>query len=526
VDTAFGMDGALYVSDFASRIIGHAQHPMRDPQWNHTRGRIWRVVSKERPVVTDWPQIEGAGVPELLALLKHPQDLVREHARIELRRKGAEAVAAVDAWVAGMKVSDAAGEQAVLEALWVLHAQGQTRPEWLARLMKSPDARMRAAVVMWVRFQADRLAGVPQFLSEAARDAHPRVRAAVVHVVSHLRAMGVVPQGEDNKSGRLVAHGEHGAASLGNALRGGAGFAWEKVLEGMNTSEAVVQKMVADLKVGLKPAKGRSVPVLRVEPESTVRHWQNVSGESHANAAKGAPAGATRNIRTFVRASEAQTVLLSVKHGHIDVSANGVQLLSSDNSYSAQQQVQLDLTPGLNLIELNLRKVSPKIGMPPVFLCNTLGQALTEAHLPADESELRAFAEQWDKAHADEQSALRVQAVPNLLQFAPREFRVKAGQPVRILFENPDLMQHNWVLVAPGAEEEVGVLADQMAAKPDGLAKNFVPDSPKVLQATALVNPAGRAELKFTSPAKAGVYPFLCTFPGHWRVMKGELIVE
>ncbi|MEY2600264.1 MAG: hypothetical protein RLZZ142_2523, partial [Verrucomicrobiota bacterium] len=268
VDTAFGMDGALYVSDFASRIIGHAQHPMRDPQWNHTRGRIWRVVSKERPVVTDWPQIEGAGVPELLALLKHPQDLVREHARIELRRKGAAVVPAVDAWVAGMEVGDTLGEQAILEAIWVLHAQGQARPELLARLMKSADARMRSGAVMWVRFLADRMPGVPAFLKEASRDPHPRVRAAVVHVVSHLRAMGVEPRGEETKGGQRVVHSEHGGAALGTALQGGAGFAWDTVLEGMNASEAVVQKMVADLKVGLKPAKGRSVPVLRVEPES------------------------------------------------------------------------------------------------------------------------------------------------------------------------------------------------------------------------------------------------------------------
>jgi azurin len=53
-----------------------------------------------------------------------------------------------------------------------------------------------------------------------------------------------------------------------------------------------------------------------------------------------------------------------------------------------------------------------------------------------------------------------------------------------------------------------------------------LPVSPKVLQATPLVNPKGRAELKFTAPKTPGRYPFLCTFPGHWRLMRGELIVE
>ena len=43
-DVEFGMDGALYVSDFCSPIIGHAQHAMRSTYWDHDFGRIWRVV--------------------------------------------------------------------------------------------------------------------------------------------------------------------------------------------------------------------------------------------------------------------------------------------------------------------------------------------------------------------------------------------------------------------------------------------------------------------------------------------------
>jgi azurin len=58
------------------------------------------------------------------------------------------------------------------------------------------------------------------------------------------------------------------------------------------------------------------------------------------------------------------------------------------------------------------------------------------------------------------------------------------------------------------------------------MAKGYLPVSPKVLHATPLVNPKGRAELTFTAPKTPGRYPFLCTFPGHWRLMRGELIVE
>ena len=62
-DLEFGMDGALYVSDFSSPIIGHAQHPMRDPHWDHDYGRIWRVIHTGKPLIKEWPVIEGAILP-------------------------------------------------------------------------------------------------------------------------------------------------------------------------------------------------------------------------------------------------------------------------------------------------------------------------------------------------------------------------------------------------------------------------------------------------------------------------------
>jgi azurin len=112
------------------------------------------------------------------------------------------------------------------------------------------------------------------------------------------------------------------------------------------------------------------------------------------------------------------------------------------------------------------------------------------------------------------------------MQFAPAELRVRAGQPVRLVFENPDLMPHNLLLTAPDAAEEVGALADAMAAEPSAMARHYVPASPRILHATPLVEPGRRAELAFTAPATPGRYPYLCTFPGHWRMMRGILIVE
>jgi uncharacterized cupredoxin-like copper-binding protein len=181
------------------------------------------------------------------------------------------------------------------------------------------------------------------------------------------------------------------------------------------------------------------------------------------------------------------------------------------------------LPSGLNVIDITFRNLR---GAPPaVHLYDPLGQPLTQAHFAADAEGLRAFAAQFDQASADLGNSLRVQAVPNKMQFAPKELHVKAGSKVRLIFENPDLMMHNLLILAPGAEEEIGALADKLAIQPDGLAKGYIPESKKILHATPLVQPRRKAELIFTAPGEPGRYPFICTFPGHWRLMRGVLVV-
>lgn len=119
-----------------------------------------------------------------------------------------------------------------------------------------------------------------------------------------------------------------------------------------------------------------------------------------------------------------------------------------------------------------------------------------------------------------------IKTLPERLLYDLREFKVKAGQPVKLVFENPDVTPHNLLIVQPGAADEVGMAGNEMAKTPDGLAKDFIPDSPKILHKTRMLNQGEREILRFTAPEKAGVYPYICTFPGHWLVMKGEMIVE
>ena len=120
---------------------------------------------------------------------------------------------------------------------------------------------------------------------------------------------------------------------------------------------------------------------------------------------------------------------------------------------------------------------------------------------------------------------IKLVAIEAKMAFDKKALNVPAGRAVTLVFENPDLMPHNVVIVKPGAAEKVGEAADAMASLKDGFEKNFVPSTPDVLFATPLVNSGKSFRLEFKAPSQPGEYPFICSFPGHWRVMQGILTV-
>ncbi|MBI4660563.1 MAG: dehydrogenase, partial [Verrucomicrobia bacterium] len=119
-----------------------------------------------------------------------------------------------------------------------------------------------------------------------------------------------------------------------------------------------------------------------------------------------------------------------------------------------------------------------------------------------------------------------VRAVPEEMRFDPPRLVVQAGKSFVIVFENPDAMPHNLVIVKPGARERVGTAALLLAADHrDGQGRAFVPESADVIAATKLVESGQKESLSVIVPLAEGVYEYVCTFPGHWVTMWGRLVV-
>lgn len=109
------------------------------------------------------------------------------------------------------------------------------------------------------------------------------------------------------------------------------------------------------------------------------------------------------------------------------------------------------------------------------------------------------------------------------LQFDVKKFSVRPGSKVRITFVNSDDMSHNLVITRPGAREEV--VAAALNLGDNGMKMNFIPLSPKVLWSIPILSPEDTRVLSFVAPKEPGVYPYVCTYPGHGYMMFGEMQV-
>ena len=104
--------------------------------------------------------------------------------------------------------------------------------------------------------------------------------------------------------------------------------------------------------------------------------------------------------------------------------------------------------------------------------------------------------------------------------------RATAGQHIKIVLNNRDEMPHNLVVIQAGSLDAFGEMVDGFLKSPEAADLGYVPNSRYVLGTTKMLDPGESDSFILKVPDEPGRYPFLCTFPGHWRLMQGVLIVN
>ncbi|MCF2497630.1 PVC-type heme-binding CxxCH protein [Dyadobacter chenhuakuii] len=180
VDINVGPDGAIYVADWYNPIIQHGEVDFHDPRRDQQHGRIWRIVAKNRPLVTK-PQLTKASTTELLESLKLPEEWTRLQAKQVLKAKGAkEVVPALEKWVQGLDKNDANYEHNLLEALWVYQTLETFNQPILLELLNAKSHNARAAALRALELWFPKVQNVPALLAKAVKDEHAQVRMEAV----------------------------------------------------------------------------------------------------------------------------------------------------------------------------------------------------------------------------------------------------------------------------------------------------------------------------------------------------------
>jgi azurin len=117
---------------------------------------------------------------------------------------------------------------------------------------------------------------------------------------------------------------------------------------------------------------------------------------------------------------------------------------------------------------------------------------------------------------------ISIKAVNNL-QYDVVRFKVRPGSKVKITLNNVSDMGHNFLITKPGQRVNVVNAAQQLAEK--GPQMDYIPRIDAVLWSIPVVSPGQTKSITFTAPTQAGIYPYVCTYPGHGFIMYGAMYV-
>lgn len=114
----------------------------------------------------------------------------------------------------------------------------------------------------------------------------------------------------------------------------------------------------------------------------------------------------------------------------------------------------------------------------------------------------------------------------DLMQYNRKLLHVKAGQPVKLTFKNvgqmpKESMGHNVVILHP--DTDLPSFGGEAIKAVDS---EYIPTTfaSSIVAHTKLLGPGETDAIEFT--LEKGVYPYVCSFPGHYGVMQGKIVAE
>lgn len=569
VQASVGPDGAVWILDWYNFIIQHNPtptgfengngnahiNPLRDKQ----HGRIYRLrhkASAPEPAMA----LSAADKEGLLAGLRHSNMLWRMHAQRLIVEEGIEGLEEkLYAIVANTTVDEIGLNSPAVHALWTMHGLGlitEAHPAALAvahEALSHPAAGVRKAALMCLPKNEKELNVLMAAGIFKDPDLHTRLAAVV--------ALGDMPSADlvgenlyelsqdpivkkDDWLSRAVyaAAAKHKASFSKALLRAKA-----ELLAQLDSEELGGDKQWqrpeldesdwAPIKVPARweVAAGRALE--RFDGTLWYRRKIELTDEQAAEGATISLGMVDDTDVTFINGQQVGGMsnnvddkrLYSIKRGVLKAGENTIAIKVSDERWRGGiygDIADLFLQVGQEKLDLSGEwkyKVEKVIRS---------SQSIFASGISVEDLFIKHYGPYAKKivgtGTGDEQAVDReivIKTIPEQMKYDVTNLALKAGETVAIVFENIDAMQHNLLIGAIGSLDIIGEAADLLAQR-GGETVDYIPNIPQVLAATPLVNSGESYRLIFKVPQEAGEYPYVCTFPGHWRMMNGVITVS
>ncbi len=566
VQAEVGPDGALWVVDWYDFIIQHNPTPVGftngkgnayiNPLRDHQRGRIYRMVSKDNSA-RNTLTLSKSDPQALLKALSNTNMFWRSTAQRLLVENGDKSVLpALYRLVQDEKADEIGINAPAIHALWTLHGlkvldgSNKEAMDVAVKALSHPVAGVRRAAIQVL----PRTPAVLQAMRKAKIFTDKDLRLTLAGIIA-LCDMATT----DEIGSMLVAAAEkpeiandtwlrYALTSAATVHQKSFAAAYKKkgLPDATNIADAsFIQRLAAMSKITSVPLITRRVPGVVLEAPDVTGKEVSISGDLERmrdfpyTGLIVAQGDLTNGYGVFLKdnklffqvnqggkptmvnsdvlpAGKVSFKAILLNNGAVNLLVNNKQSTSAKTQGLFKQPLKSTIRVGMDD-----KTGNEKIGeYPDTFrIRGALTNSKLETFTPGS-AESTTASQKGPVAQV-----ININVVKDMMKFDKTLITVKAGTTVSINVQNPDFMQHNFVLVKIGALDKVGAAADALAQDPNGAKMNYVPKMPEVLQATPLINPAGKFTLTFKVPATPGDYPFICTFPGHWRIMRGVMKV-